>query len=966
LTASSERLPCRRPRPLSASRSLPGGRKMREKLTPGDLLSQRAIPIGKLILGASIAKMFGIRPIVDEFFPSKMRDGASLGLYAELMFVNAFIGPVPQEHIGETIGTSPVLAKILGEFPVQKLTGPHFSAAFSRIGKDKEKFANAVKAIYRQAYYLTFNEEASVFYYDTSNIKTYISENNPSELAKHGHSKEKRYDLKIIAISHLVESLCGIGVHCGVHPGSRHDSKIILDEYDDILDALLTTGGDIFTLSFDKGVKSIEIMKNLDEHGIDFVAPLKIDEARNLLDLSTSLMDVLETEKNKQLESEGKLEERTLGRSEIISYAGRLRTVVVIFSPPVKARHDATLDRYVSEARTYLMECRAKINNGEKKWTNPDEVQKRIDNYMRSKSWPTGIYNYTLDKSNNGLKMSFSKDINKINAIKKYHGITVLVASSTCVTPSKVSEIYDGKWVVEFAFKDFKSMKHTRATPVFVWTDPTIKVSTIIKMLAVTGHRFMEKILADSGLDITYNIAFQQMEDLHCVKQVRVNKHGRQFTEQTYDTPDDTEAKILAAVNLRIENANLLFLDEKASTKYGVRNPVGRPKKVNEFHVDIAVLQLSRHVTFKYTLLLLNDFLTLQLQPEQHDMGAENFGLLLTLEYIIMLLRGFLGLATMPKIPCEQNNCTLPSNVIEIIETIPRPLWIMPHTTLAAIILIIQKNILHKSLSVFRDGEVETSDSHMNDAEGRVNTEIVPCRVIWEETLEHVCALISMFLDKYTSILHCCTQHAKKVENKSSAITFENSHTVPAIRRSLFDNLGEACEVLQSFLNQPHEPSPSEPNPSQDSPNRQDVNSNGSLPHSTDEDSEYKMCTNPQRANENESNSTQEDKLNCQVDITDAISKESSSYSGVDLSSAEPQDPQVNVVRLKNKSNSNKKTLKKGEVRRSHEGMAVSPKNPGSICASPTENLLKRTEKRLNNHVRGSGNIAQQHLFLPP
>jgi hypothetical protein len=544
---------------------------MRENLNPGDLITQRSMPIGKIAVASSLAKMLGIRSIVDTVFPLRKADDVSLGVYVELMFVNAFAGSVPQEKLCDEIAKTPAFVKILGELPIEKLTWQHFSTALSLIGQDKEKLADIVKAICLHAYHLTFTDVASTFYLDLSNFKTHFFEPNPLPLAHHGHGNEKLYGPRTIAISHLVEGRRGMGLYCSVNQRDMRDSKIVMDEIDNILDVVLTAGGDIVTIGFDKRVKSIELINKLDEQGIDFVTPLEIDVARELLDLSVSQMEVLDTDKNKRLKSIGKSKMRTLGRRESIEYAGRFRTAVVIFSPAVKIRHDARLDHYITETEAYLLECQTKVNNGEESWTNANEVRAKIEGYLNNRNLPAGIYNYSIEEKN-GLKFSFYKDINKINETKKYHGITTLIASSTVATPSQIADIYDGRHIVEFGFKDFKSIKNIPDHPIFDSLTPIIKVSGIIKMLAVTGYRLFEKLLEDIGLNITYNAAFEELKNLHCVRQVRVDGHCRKFSILTYDTPNTTIVRIFYALNLRIENAILLFLDEKTPAEYGIRN----------------------------------------------------------------------------------------------------------------------------------------------------------------------------------------------------------------------------------------------------------------------------------------------------------------------------------------------------------------------------------------------------------
>ena len=60
--------------------------------------------------------------------------------------------------------------------------------------------------------------------YDATNYDTYLDTESPSELAKRGHAKSKRNDLKIVGLAALVTADGHVPLFYDTYPGNRHDS----------------------------------------------------------------------------------------------------------------------------------------------------------------------------------------------------------------------------------------------------------------------------------------------------------------------------------------------------------------------------------------------------------------------------------------------------------------------------------------------------------------------------------------------------------------------------------------------------------------------------------------------------------------------------------------------------------------------------------------------------------------------
>ncbi|MDR0795956.1 MAG: hypothetical protein LBE79_07910, partial [Tannerella sp.] len=91
--------------------------------------------------------------------------------------------------------------------------------------------------------------------FDNTNFFTYLDTANSSKLAKRGHCKQKRSDLKIVGLSLMVSPDHNIPLFHEVYPGNVNDAQ----QFSDIIGKLknryrhLGKGECAVTLVFDKG-----------------------------------------------------------------------------------------------------------------------------------------------------------------------------------------------------------------------------------------------------------------------------------------------------------------------------------------------------------------------------------------------------------------------------------------------------------------------------------------------------------------------------------------------------------------------------------------------------------------------------------------------------------------------------------------------------------------------------------------
>ena len=131
-----------------------------------------------------------------------------------------------------------------------------------------------------------YNVDTSHLIYDATNFYTYIDTMQDSELAKRGHCKQKRNDLKIVGLSMMITPDCNIPLLYDTYPGNRPDSKqfaIMLEKLRSRYEMLTSRKADI-TIVFDRGNNSTDNIDLLEDETFPlyYVGGLKRSQCMDL------------------------------------------------------------------------------------------------------------------------------------------------------------------------------------------------------------------------------------------------------------------------------------------------------------------------------------------------------------------------------------------------------------------------------------------------------------------------------------------------------------------------------------------------------------------------------------------------------------------------------------------------------------------------------------------------------------
>jgi transposase len=247
----------------------------------------------------SVAHRLALSEIIDNI-SDKRDQGLPVSTYILLAAINRAVSATSKKGMYEWFEKT-VLRKVYPEVNSKNLSGGGFWNNMSLLDEAKlQKIEDAITKRVLEHYDI----ELDCLLFDNTNFFTYIDTSNPSSLAKRGHCKQKRTDLKIVGLSLMVTPEHNIPLFHEVYPGNTHDAQ----QFSRVIGKLkerykkLGKGDCSVTLVFDKGNNNednIQELLELKPCPFHFVGGLRLNQCQELLDVGKAEFTPLDGDFNK-------------------------------------------------------------------------------------------------------------------------------------------------------------------------------------------------------------------------------------------------------------------------------------------------------------------------------------------------------------------------------------------------------------------------------------------------------------------------------------------------------------------------------------------------------------------------------------------------------------------------------------------------------------------------------------------
>jgi len=473
----------------------------------------RAKEVCILELGATaalldIAQRLQFVEIIDRHCP-KRNQGPSVGQYMLVAAINRASHPTSKTLLGQwfdqTIGP-----RLMG-IHARELSSQAFWNHMDRL--DHQSLIKIENDLLLRLID-EFEISLDCLLYDATNFYTYINTRTESELAKRGHNKQKRNDLRQVSLGMMTSSDFHVPLLHMVYGGNITDPTQFGSVIDELVDRYkhLTEVCPKITVVFDKGNNSeanFEAFTNTDMH---FVGSLKLNQCPDLLNVRLN--------KYRQLRGPS-LEEVTAYRSRCKVFAEE-RTVLMTYNENLLAGQLQGIGRNILKCKAELHALQTKL----KRWASGkirkgrkptiESTEKKVQKILR-REYMSEIIIASTTVSEGFPSLQYQIKQTAIARLSKtVLGKTLLFTDNDEWTDEQIICAYRAQYHIEHAFREMKNPHFLGWNPRFHWTDQKIRVHAFYCVAALTLVSLLRRELAANRIHLS---AEALMENLCAIRE---------------------------------------------------------------------------------------------------------------------------------------------------------------------------------------------------------------------------------------------------------------------------------------------------------------------------------------------------------------------------------------------------------------------------------------------------------------
>ena len=522
-----------------------------------EILSQgpgRAIYAEERDFGATAAlwdtaQQLGITGIIDSHAP-KRDQGATVGEYILIAALNRALAPTSKRKLASWYRET-ILTRLLPLSPAA-LRGQRFWDHMNYL--DETTLAKIEDDITRRVVE-GLNVDLRALFYDTTNFDTFLSSNNGSDLARRGHAKSKRTDLRIVGLALLVSWDFHIPLFSKVYEGNQNDSVTFSKVLDDLIARyqMFKEKCQSITLVFDKGNNSEENIEALDDSPYHFIGSLVPTQHQDLLDIPLERFRYLK----------GPLFQGVRVHHTEKEVFGKRRTIIITRSRALLRGQVRGIRQHLNKKLKALRELQSRIaRSHESGWKGKpytdESIQKNLDKIISGQYVVDFLWGKVVRKRGR-LGIEFGTDDEAYNKLKKrVLGKRILFTDRDDLTDEEIIFGYRGQHHVEKAFKDMKDPYFIRFSPARHWTDQMLRVHAFYCVLALTLISVLHRRVCQAGIVVSQWGLIEQLKKIKEITnyypaQSSEKSHlgGRPRSERTLTRLDSQQLCIFQSLNLK-------------------------------------------------------------------------------------------------------------------------------------------------------------------------------------------------------------------------------------------------------------------------------------------------------------------------------------------------------------------------------------------------------------------------------
>ena len=466
-----------------------------------------------------VAQKIGLVETIDAIAGKKRYQNLSLGEYLLIAIINRCVAPTSKNQL-ENWFKRDYLATVFKIDPTV-LNSQTYWNHFQFV--DEKKIVQIETAIAKRVL-REYQVNLSCLLFDPTNFFTYFAEHAANEsddqeqLAKFGHSKEGRNNLRIINVSLLCTLQFGVPLFHKTYEGNVQDAKHFKGLIATLTQRFQEIGKEIeeMVLIFDKGNHSPEAFQDIEATHLPFIASLRNSTQKDLLMIPQRDFTMI------VLPSNGK----KVGyyRTQRTIYEEQ-RTVYVLYDPRKHKRATILFEGKLQKKRRQIDAFLTKLNV--KKWRSQAKVEAKLKALVGRKPF-SEVLSWAVSGSYGQLKVTI-----QVNEEAKTNYLTTLGRSIIFTTqdewaPAVVIQAFRDKYVVEDAFKHLKNPGLIAIRPMYHWAEPCIRAHVFTCILGLLLLSLLRMELHQKAICLSYGKMMAALSEL-TLTQIYTSSSGAPF-----------------------------------------------------------------------------------------------------------------------------------------------------------------------------------------------------------------------------------------------------------------------------------------------------------------------------------------------------------------------------------------------------------------------------------------------------
>jgi transposase len=461
----------------------------------------RSVSHGAVELFYKAANSLKIPGIFEQTFSSQERSGLNVGQSLLLAAIHRAISPGSKRSFARWAAKTSL--SNFFNFNPESLSSQNFWDQMETVSD--EQLAKADKEVT-----LKLVEQGlfspKLLFYDLTNFFTYIAtKNGRANLAKRGHNKQKRHDLRQFGLAQVVTKDFLLPVFSEIYEGNRTDQELFIPFLTRLREKLaeLNVSLEEITLVFDKGSNTRDNFRELDTKNINYVASLSSAYHPQLLAVP--------------LAHYREVSEVNVGDQVLLCYRtrcevwGKERNVLIYLSEKLRQGQVRGLTQSLKKKYGLLTELKNMLNKPRAYKERQETVQSKITKILKGEHGPELIKVRIHDKGNGRFDIDWELDTSAYHKVtEEVFGKEILVTSQEGWSDTEIVSAYFGQSNIERVFKHLKNPYHNAVHPQYHWTDQKIKVHTFICLIGL----LLSQVLWKKARNLGYNYSIESLIDM--------------------------------------------------------------------------------------------------------------------------------------------------------------------------------------------------------------------------------------------------------------------------------------------------------------------------------------------------------------------------------------------------------------------------------------------------------------------